>query len=99
MKRFFILALLSTLAFAWPTQKAEAVQMDCELNLTPPCNIPQALVNTILKRAAAKLGTDYFTLSLQYTDGTCTIEAITQKSYKVSEGGGSIIIIDLDDAL
>ena len=61
--------------------------------------IPQAMVEVILKQAASKLGVPYQDLCQDYLDKKCSIVPISPKLYKVSDGGGSIVTILMDDLL
>lgn len=61
--------------------------------------IPDALVDIILKKAAQDLGVSYFSIKQDYQNGICCIHQINPKVYKVVGGGGSIVIIELDDIL
>lgn len=98
MKRLVFIALLGFLGWVFPNSDGigqPMVSLDFACSTT---NIPQYLVDIILKKASQKLSIPYQDLCQDYHNGKCSIETISQKQYKVSAGGGMTIII-LDDAL
>ena len=70
----------------------------CGFSLTK-AQIPPDVTDLILKQASVKLNVAYQDLCQDYTLGKCTITPVSPKTYKVSDGGGSVIILDLDDLL
>jgi len=58
------------------------------------CDISPQVLEYILKSAAKELGMTYEEVQEKYEDGSCTILQLSPKVYKVTTGGGSIIILD-----
>ena len=58
------------------------------------CDLSPQVLDYILKKAAKELGMTYELVVAKYKDGSCIVQQQSPKTYKVSTGGGSIIILD-----
>ncbi|MEM1000101.1 MAG: hypothetical protein AAGN35_23805 [Bacteroidota bacterium] len=93
MKKYLLAALVA-LAFAVPgTVDASVVNVEQQIE---SAEMDPALVEAILRAAAAECVDDYCTLRARYVAGEVWIEK-TVAGYRVSDGGGMILILIEDE--